>query len=378
MEIKFSKLLEMDPESIEFLRSYRRKFVVYKFTDLESGMVYIGSTKNLPGRFYNKLYGYTDIVLRKSRKEPRTKIHKALKQRPDDFILTIECVFDSEESMLEMEASLIKKYDSYEHGYNSTSDGGGIYGSCGPNSPGAKFRGCGIWVTDGSKNIMIFNHELHEYEKLGFKKGITFDKSKPNGNRNLVFINNGEKSIKIHPEDLDLYLSEGWVKGRINVREFDRSSKIRGFIYVTNGSENKAIPKEELSNYLADGWMKGKTLDYSGKYIGVNDGKVNFRILKEDLDEFLKVPGNSVGWMRSPKQIDKAWVNNGEEERLIPKIDLEVYLNSGWVTGKFPLIKSRGRVRINNGVCNTTVDKEVLEEYLSNGWKLGMKPRSQK
>lgn len=48
MEIKFSKLLEMDPESIEFLRSYRRKFVVYKFTDLESGMVYIGSTKNLP------------------------------------------------------------------------------------------------------------------------------------------------------------------------------------------------------------------------------------------------------------------------------------------------------------------------------------------
>ena len=64
---------------------------------------------------------------------------------------------------------------------------------------------------------------------------------------NRICINNGESEKKIYLSELDFYLNQGWMKGRIT----------KSYIGITNGKEDKKIPQSKLSHYLNLGWTKG-------------------------------------------------------------------------------------------------------------------------
>lgn len=67
-----------------------------------------------------------------------------------------------------------------------------------------------------------------------------------------IVINNGIKHKYIFPKDLDKYLSEGWVKGKI----VKKSQK--GRIRINNGIEEKFISIEDFeNNYDKTIWKKG-------------------------------------------------------------------------------------------------------------------------
>lgn len=366
MELKFIDLLNNDKTSINFIKRLKSA-VVYRFLNIKTNKCYIGVAKNLEWRLYNNFYGYTKIILR----EVKSKIHKALKESPEDFILIIEYKGTSSECY-EMEPKLILKYDSYLNGYNSTIDGSGIFNTTNYSTYGSRFKGHGVWVNNGEKNIMIFDNQLEDYINSGYSKGLIIGKSKPNGNLGKVFMTDGIRSIKVNPCEVNELLNEGWRLGR-TFKRIDLSNKTKGKVYVTNGYQNKPIFNDEIDKYINNGWKLGKTLDICGKYVGVNDGINNFRISKDKLDEFLSNPGNSKGWITNNKK--KYWVNNGIVENLIDEESLSDYLNNGYKRGKLPLLKSRGRIRINNGVRNTTIDKSELDKYLLDGWVMGMKPR---
>lgn len=73
-------------------------------------------------------------------------------------------------------------------------------------------------------------------------------------NRGRIAIHKGDKSLKIIPEQLATYLSNGWAKGRGKTNTL-KSNK--GKVWITNTFENKMIPIEELDYYLNQGWKKG-------------------------------------------------------------------------------------------------------------------------
>lgn len=66
----------------------------------------------------------------------------------------------------------------------------------------------------------------------------------------------------IHPEDLEKYIAEGWIKGRKGVKQKFTEGCVGvnlGKIWVTNNVENRVIDKSELKEYEQNGWHKGKT-----------------------------------------------------------------------------------------------------------------------
>lgn len=105
------------------------------------------------------------------------------------------------------------------------------------------------------------------------------------------------------------------------------------------------------------------------------------------------------------------YINNGNEEKVINKDEVNTYLEKGWKLGKLPfseetLIKIRqnaklrkisdetrkkksnsvtkeknpcyGRKTINNGKINKKVYPNELNEYLNNGWVIGQILKSEK
>lgn len=63
------------------------------------------------------------------------------------------------------------------------------------------------------------------------------------------------------------------------------------------------------------------------------------------------------------------WINNGKNNKRIPKDQLDEYLKDGWVVSQLPT--TSGHVWVNKDGKNTTIDKSKLEEYLANGWTKG-------
>lgn len=124
--------------------------------------------------------------------------------------------------------------------------------------------------------------------KYGETEGILKFKNHHNWERKqITCINNGIINKMININELNFYLSNGWIKGKISFkninrkgiltkegfinnygeeeglkRYYERINKhkniIKGRICVNNGIFNKMICKDELENYLKENWIKGR------------------------------------------------------------------------------------------------------------------------
>ena len=77
-------------------------------------------------------------------------------------------------------------------------------------------------------------------------------KSRTKSNMGRVWINDGKSNKFIKPEDVESFIQNGWIIGRI----MSNSSKI-GKIWINKDCVNKQIEKDELKSYLESGWNKG-------------------------------------------------------------------------------------------------------------------------
>ena len=112
--------------------------------------------------------------------------------------------------------------------------------------------GYGFWITD-------------EYRK----KLSESLKGRNTHSKGRIHINNSVAAKLVTPEELDIYLSNGWKQGRLPFSEearkhFSEAQKGQkhslGKIWVTNGTVNHLILPEELDKYCNLGYHRGRIL----------------------------------------------------------------------------------------------------------------------
>ena len=78
-------------------------------------------------------------------------------------------------------------------------------------------------------------------------------------------MNKDGQCVRVHPEDFEKYLAEGWVFGGLK-RNVNRSgiynpmygkSAVRGRKWIHKGAQRAYVYESELPQYLADGWILG-------------------------------------------------------------------------------------------------------------------------
>lgn len=90
-----------------------------------------------------------------------------------------------------------------------------------------------------------------------------------------VWIKKGEQSITVLPEDLEEYLSNGWVRGRIDktptASKEAMIKKLKQRRWINDGKKNLMIYESELSKYLKEGWIHGRIVPKRSATTNLND-----------------------------------------------------------------------------------------------------------
>lgn len=224
---------DKEAEAMRFIASYNHKIVNYRLFDKINNKSYIGSAVDLYVRIFGSKFGHVGSLFRNVRHD---YIHlKILEVGLENFELIIERDdFKTIEEAEENEKLLIEKYDSFLNGYNLTKNGkGGYVGTVQLISP------------DKKSTIRVKPNEVDEYLSKGYIKG---------SNRRVVTDPSTGKFFRVNVEEAEeLVNKKGWIYGSKLL------STTNGFIAITNESlkKNKKIPKTELENYLSLGWKKG-------------------------------------------------------------------------------------------------------------------------
>jgi len=73
-------------------------------------------------------------------------------------------------------------------------------------------------------------------------------------------MNNGEITKRIHKDEVQNYLNNGWVLGRFSLST-EYKEKIRKTlqqkIWIKKDNQNMRITEDQLEEYLDNGWSKG-------------------------------------------------------------------------------------------------------------------------
>ena len=140
-----------------------------------------------------------------------------------------------------------------------------------------------IWIHRGNESTTIEKEKLYEYIvdgwKLGRPENLLTNESKQKISKScsgwqaspeyranhsrimkgkikgFVNIQRGDEKTRIHPDDLDKYLADGWVRGW----------KLPKLIFINKDGMNKRICPDDLDKYLADGWVRGRDYHHSNE-----------------------------------------------------------------------------------------------------------------
>lgn len=182
--------------------------VVYKICFDDTHKCYVGITNNFERRKKKHLQNAEAGI--------KTKICKALrKYKNPKFEILENCL--SIEELYEAENKYIKKFDSFDDGYNSTLGGEGTFGM--PRPKDETWRKNHSERMSGCKNPRFgirYSHKEKDDKSLEMKLFYQQNPQKKAwGNKSslgYIWINNGIIEKKIKKEE---NIPIGWVKGRI-------------------------------------------------------------------------------------------------------------------------------------------------------------------
>lgn len=325
----------------------------------------------------------------------------------ENFEVTVLEWCDSQQSLDDRERYWIAYYDAVNSDlfYNLA-----IGGTNGNPRRGTKFsleaRKKMSSIVSGAGNPMYGKRHTENSRKKISENHANF-KGENSPSYNRIAINDGTNIKYIRSEDLEKYLSKGWIigiteerkqiqskslKGRKHTEDYKKKQSERmsgknnpmygkkasketrslmtqqrlGRKWINNGKENKFVKPDELSSLLNEGWTLGKLVN-----------------LSEDVRKKQGESGKG-----------KCWVSKGLDSKRINPDDLEEYLNTGWILGLSEQYKTKlsnskkgkiqskeciqarsktfkGRIWVNNGEVNKWVQPIELERYLSKGYIKG-------
>ena len=138
--------------------------------------------------------------------------------------------------------------------------------------------------------------------------------------------------------------------------------KLKGFISITKDNKNKRIREDELDQYLSDGWVRGWHIGI--KLIFITKDGADKRIREDELDQYL-----SDGWVRG-----RSYKHSDETKQKIKHKSSPVWSAESRAKLSTTLKEHspiRGKIMVNDGnVCKLILPTE-LDQYLSDGWTRG-------
>ena len=247
-------------------KDYAHTFCVYKHTNKINGKVYIDQTKNGSNPWlrwghnawgYSGKYSYLDNTIAKYGWENFE--HEILHNN----------LTSDEANYWEIEEIKNHNATNPKFGYNQTQGG---YNGLRNKEVGQKISlALNNYYKDNpvpeERNIRrgksIFKY-YEDHPEAGKDKGIKISKAmtgkkyhikpnKINNNTGIIKINNGKETKTIFPDELNIYLAQGWVLG-YKPRILPSNT---GRIKINNGSVNKFILPEELNFWESQGWIRG-------------------------------------------------------------------------------------------------------------------------
>lgn len=232
------------------------------------------------------------------------------------------------------------------------------------------------WVNKEDEEYLIYEDQLEVYLSKGFEKG-----RKKAFNKGYRLINDGVNHKYVPPDQLSKYLSRGWVVGAteqayLNHKQNNKNA-VKGKKSMYN-SEGKVIfiDESEVSTYLNKGWFSGQP-SKGEKVVLYKDDKV-VRLNKNESDVINSYLAN--GWNKGSgrqNNKNKVYINKDNINKMVDKEELPYYLHNGWELGKvFYNSKPQslvGKIWINKNGKNKVIkeDKKLLQEYIDDGWKKG-------
>jgi|694.fasta_scaffold17353_16 group I intron endonuclease len=206
-----------------------KKGKIYKITNKENGLIYIGCTINsLEKRFYEHLY-------RCFKTDYKSKLYNSIKKYGvDNFIIELieECDLNV---IYETEKKYIKELDSYHNGLNSTFGGEGCLGYVHSSEMKIKISEA---IKNGNSHKGKTYEELYtdnaEYEKekrrLSVKKSwneISDDKK----NKRVINMRNAVRKNSKYSEDLIKEIKEK-LKSGIKIKELSKDYPQMSYNYL--------------------------------------------------------------------------------------------------------------------------------------------------
>ena len=139
-------------------------------------------------------------------------------------------------------------YNRHPGGLNTLLDDNGMFAkkqSEHANMKNREWHENRIWVTNGIDSVFIEPCDIGVYENIGYRRGRVIPSSvgKKRSQETSKKISNalrGKKKTKEHKDNLS--------KNRTNR------------VWITDGTQTKAVNPESLQLYLCNGWRRGRTL----------------------------------------------------------------------------------------------------------------------
>ena len=269
---------------------------IYKITNLETGLIYIGQKHSL--KFLKNSYlGGGKLIRRAVEKYGKDKFKVELIEK-----------ISSKEEMDEREIYWISFYKATDKnvGYN-ISNGGNVnramsgehnpfYGKTFDEETLKKLSKSHSGKTPWNKGLTSDKDERVKKNADALKKSIKINGCSV---KNSVWINDGEITKMIQQSDVQYYLNGGWRRGRLSLSKRKYEDTNAGKIRINNEIEEKVVTSEDLNNYLNCGWKKGrlkfKSTSNFGKHLRKKVVCVETGVVYESLKEVKTKLGLSCG-----------------------------------------------------------------------------------
>ena len=235
----------------------------------------------------------------------------------ENFVTYMIKAFDNLEEALDHEEYLIGKYNAVEDPkfYNLACGGRNGYGYWTGLNKGTHW----IHNPETGQKRMVFQDEFEELLDQGWIPGSKAETDEP-----TICVNNGIRNRYVTLEEFELLKDEGYVLGsKPKVFKDDYVGPNNGNIGVHKGQEYHMVSPSELSHYINDLGFK----------IGLPDGC----------------------------RVHRTCVHKGNDVRWVTDDELELFIDNGYVIGKFDYLMTNGEEVI-------TVQKDEIEEFSLRGY----------
>lgn len=169
----------------------------------------------------------------------------------------------------------------------------------------ALYKEFGTFVTNGEKSQRLPNSKVDEWlkEHPGWRKGRVF--KSPIGK---IWITNGVERTYLLKEEAEKFLAthEGWYKGmgstNFNYAKRGSYATTTGMKWAHKGDKRINVPKDELEKYLSEGWVLGSGNSKTNlNKIRIHKGNELINVPKTELEKYLAL-GYEVGTSEAYKQ----------------------------------------------------------------------------